>query len=105
MAWHDDSWKDGYDAWKLASPYDDEIEECFHEEREINWEGRAECPRCGETWWASDAEIEHERFLNEELDAHWRREERKARIEEWINRLAFWRRWRKPAPVDDDLPF
>lgn len=23
MPWYDDSWRDTYDAWKLASPYDD----------------------------------------------------------------------------------
>lgn len=27
MGWDDDSWKDGYDAWKLASPYDGGSEE------------------------------------------------------------------------------
>jgi hypothetical protein len=72
MTWNDDSWKDGYDAWKLQPPpeYDhDTQEECYHEEREINWEGRAECHRCGVTWWASDAEIKSERELNAAYDA------------------------------------
>lgn len=30
MAWNDDSWRDGYDAWKLASPDEDwQVDEDF----------------------------------------------------------------------------
>lgn len=45
----DDSWRDTYDEWKLACPYDDEQPEdtCDHEEYEVDWEGRAECHYCG----------------------------------------------------------
>ena len=34
MSWNDDSWRDGYDAWKLASPYDDE-DPCDEDPRAI----------------------------------------------------------------------
>jgi hypothetical protein len=102
----DDSWRDGYDEWKLRSPYDDEPEdECIHEEREISWEGFATCGRCGHTWWASAAELETERLLNEDYDKHCRREERCERVRQLVGRLAFWRRWRKPQPNDDEIPF
>lgn len=78
MGWNDDSWKDGYDAWKLRSPYDDAPEEeCFHEDFEINWEGRATCDRCGHAWWAAREDIKHCRAVSEEYDAFCRREDRK----------------------------
>ena len=107
MAWDDDSWKDGYDEWKLRSPYDDEPEEeCYHEEHDSDWEGRATCSRCGYSWWLSAAEIEAERERSEAYDAHCRRELRRDRIKGWMYRLAFWRRWQnRRAPVDDEIPF
>lgn len=120
MSWTDDRWRDGYDAWKLASPYDEyedddpDAELCDHEEFEIGWDGRAICHRCGEAWWASSAEIE--------ADRHWRQE-----YAEWVarqERREFWRkltypiRWpiywllervwpRKSCAVlsDDEIPF
>lgn len=108
MAWNDDSWKDGYDAWKLASPEDYEPEEeCFHEDYESSWEGRATCDRCGHSWWLSSTEMEWDRQASEAFDAYCRREERREKIAEWVNWLTFWRRWRgrKPAMVDDECPF
>lgn len=107
MAWDDDSWKDGYDAWKLRSPYDDEPEEeCYHEHYEADINGRATCDRCSHTWWLTDEEIERERELVVAYDAMMRREEWR-QWREWISRLAFWRRWRKPKPalIDDEIPF
>lgn len=102
----DDGWRDGYDAWKLASPpeYDDN-DICCHEEREIDWSGYATCHRCGVGWFASTQEIAAERELNERFDAYWRREERRVWIDGVIRKLAFWRKWRRPTPTDDDLPF
>lgn len=97
-----------YDLWKLASPYDDPPEEdCCHEEYEANWEGMATCDRCGVTWWMTHEQFMAERANSEAYDRHCRREERQARIDEWVNWLAFWRRWRrrKPALIDDEIPF
>lgn len=111
----DDSWRDGYDEWKLASPdgyhpYD----ECFHEEVEIDWEGRAHCEHCRENWWASHDEIMHQREQQREYDAWCVRQERK----EFLRRLTYPIRWpifrlleriwpRKSLSVlvDDEIPF
>jgi hypothetical protein len=108
MGWNDDSWKDGYDAWKLRSPYDDEPEEeCYHEHYEADINGRATCDRCSHTWWLTDEEIERERELVASYDQMMRREEWRLWRQEFVDRLAFWRRWRKRkhAIIDDDLPF
>lgn len=99
-----------YDQWKareLDDLYDDGPEnECFHEDSEIAWDGLATCNYCGKCWEASEVELALERQRNERHEAWCRSEERKIRIGEWIERLAFWRRWRKPKPItDDDIPF
>ncbi len=83
-----DRWKDGYDAWKLEPPPEyDGNEVCYHEDRELDWQGYARCPCCGVTWWASDAEIAAERRLSADYDAMMRREERRER---WRERWAAW---------------
>src|SRR5690348_17955174 len=43
----------------LDDLYGDDPEECYHGEREIDWEGRATCHYCGHTWWASARSEEH----------------------------------------------
>lgn len=98
----------GYDDWKLRSP-DDELpeEECYHEEHEITWEGRATCNRCGNTWWATADEIRFQREASEAYDAYCRREERRERwrqVREWF-RSFLPRRKPKPALIDDEIPF
>ena len=103
--WHDDSWKDSYDSWKLASPDDEYEEECLHEDYEADINGRASCCRCSHSWWMTDDEIEHEREIHAAYDRMMSREERRERIRQLIRPLAFWRRWRKPAPIDDEIPF
>lgn len=103
MAWHDDSWKDSYDSWKLAEP--DYEDECLHEYYEANTEGRATCNHCGETWWLTDEEIKHEREMHAVYDQMMRREERRERIQQILNKVRRLWRWRKPAPIDDDIPF
>jgi hypothetical protein len=97
-----------YDQWKTDSGYDEGPEdECYHEEREINWEGRAECQRCGYSWWATAAEIRADEAVAASYDAYVRREMRRERLEHWFGWLAFWRRWRKPraAEINDEIPF
>lgn len=103
MPWYDDSWKDTYDAWKLASPYDDYDEDprddCGHEEFDVDWNGRAHCTRCGDHWDATESEIAAER---------------RAEIA-WLREHSWWMRsWRwvkdrlTPKPklvIDDDIPF
>ncbi len=59
----DDGWKDNYDQWKLASPYDDEPEDdpCDHDDYEADiLSGRAMCNRCGHAWWQTTEELETE---------------------------------------------
>lgn len=113
MSWNDDSWRDGYDEWKLRSPYD-EREECYHEHYEIDIEGRAHCEHCSETWWATSEEIAHQREEQAVYDAWCRKQER---CEFW-RKLTLPIRWpifrllervwpRKSLSVltDDEIPF
>jgi hypothetical protein len=118
VAWNDESWKDGYDAWKLASPDDERDrydpqepqDECEHEEYEIDIvTGRAECQYCSHAWWASRAEIDAEQ---DRQAAYW---EWTQRQEHWwysrIDRVKDWWRslWRRhsitQATIDDEIPF
>lgn len=102
-----------YDQWKCTDPREyepePEEEECWHEEREIDWEGYATCNRCGKGWFASADEIAMEREHSKAYDAFIRREERLDRY--WRPMWRFFYRalafvWRpKPKPVDDDIPF
>jgi hypothetical protein len=107
VSWQDDSWRDSYDEWKLRSPYDNEPEdECFHDDYEIDWQGLATCEQCGHMWTAAESQIIAQRLANEAYDEHCCREERRERFERWFGWLAFRRRWkRKPAPIDEELPF
>jgi hypothetical protein len=92
----------GYDAWKTRSPYDDydEPEECRHDEHDINWEGRAECAHCHETWWPSPEEVKAHDRLVRRAERGWRR------YNSWYMRA--WRWWkdrRQRTVPDDDIPF
>mgnify|MGYP001574109374 CR=1 FL=1 len=105
MGWDDDSWKDGYDTWKLRSPDDEYPEACWHEEYEADINARATCCSCGHTWYLTSDEVERERALVKSYDEMMRREEWRLWIESLVRPLAFWRRWRKPATIDDEIPF
>lgn len=97
-----------YDQWKCDPGYDDPPEEeCFHEEYEADWEGRATCDRCGHSWSLTLEQIAAGRAHSAAYDAYCRAEERREWVRGWVNRLAFWRRWRKPRPalIDDEIPF
>jgi hypothetical protein len=111
MAWNDDSWKDGYDAWKLRDPYDDydpEEEYCGHEDYEVDiLDGLCRCS-CGCTWPASgheiDRQIEHEAAYQDTIDREHRRQWWRGL---WASVRSFFRWRRKPRqPIpDDDIPF
>lgn len=110
MAWNDDSWKDGYDAWKLASPDDEYDDPCDHEDYEIDTlEGRAHCDRCGESWYASeddvlrviDTESAYARYVEELERRQWWQVL-------WDRIKAPFQKLRRPRPMpvlDDDIPF
>jgi hypothetical protein len=97
-----------YDAWKLRSPYDDEPEEeCFHEEYEADFNGRATCCHCSHVWYLSDEEILAERRHQAAYDDMCRREERRERwrqVRAWF-RSFLPRRRRQPPILDDEIPF
>lgn len=96
--------------------YDDEPREddCDHDEYEIDWEGRAQCYRCGHSWWASSKQIaaqeEHERQYQE-----WVEQQRRPwyRFKEWIRSDAADVWWclrrlftpQKRRALDDEIPF
>ncbi len=107
MSWDDDSWRDGYDAWKLASPYDDE-DPCDHEDYEADvLNGRASCNICSHAWWLTNEELkaEHRRIA---AYGEWVAEQYRRERWEWIFRLwdRFKPRWpSRKAQVSDDLPF
>jgi cytochrome P450 len=108
MGWNDDSWKDGYDAWKLASPDDDlPEEECFHEDYEADINARAICCNCGHVWWMTADEIAAERAHVAAYDEAMRREERRERWRElrrWFRSFLPKRR-RQRFNLDDEIPF
>jgi hypothetical protein len=112
MGWNDDSWRDGYDAWKLQGPDDDydEPEECSHEHRDVDTlEGTAYCGSCGRTWTLTTAELDRELRLQTELMEMMYLEDRRQWWRDLRDKVlsVVWYRWRrKPAPVlDDDIPF
>lgn len=94
----------GYDAWKTRED-DDYEDECWHEDYEADINGRATCCRCSHAWWMTDDEIRYERERHVAYDRMMRRAERREWIDGWVRKLAFWRRWRKPEPIDDEIPF
>jgi hypothetical protein len=109
MRWNDDSWRDGYDDWKLASPYDEyeEDEDRYdHTDADLDiLDYRYRCS-CGHSWSATavqvEAEIERQREYSE-----W--EERENRRQWWRDlwdktKAPFRLRRRQPI-LDDEIPF
>ena len=94
----DDRWKDSY-------VYDEQDDPCEHESYEVNSEGRATCDRCGACWWQTFEQMEAQRAADKMYDEYCRKEEARKRREVLMDRVLFWRRWRKPKAVDDNIPF
>lgn len=92
--------------------YDDDYPEdeplsCAHEEYDVTdpVNRRCQCLYCGYSWYQTMEEIEREEEADRLYEEHCQREERRERIARFIDKLAFWRRWRKPALFDDEIPF
>ena len=68
-------------------------EECYHENYEIDLEGRFRCNSCLEVHWATEDEIAAFRYADLDYDEECRREERRERWRERWRRLTFRIRW------------
>jgi hypothetical protein len=112
MPWHDDSWRDSYDAWKLRSPYDDEDYQdgCDHPDPEIDiLDGMYRC-HCGHSWCATEQDIKAEIDRMVAAEEEWRRQMRWKWWHDLCDRVRslFPGRPRVPATMfktDDDIPF
>ena len=115
MPWDDDSWRDGYDEWKLRSPYDDYEDPCDHEDYDIDiLTGEWWCPNCNERRTATEAEIV---MMYRHMAEYAEYEERENRRQWWRDLFwpIFWVRHkisagcfrfkRGPAATDDEIPF
>jgi hypothetical protein len=124
----DDSWRDGYDSWKLRSPedeyggyydaYDRECD-CDHEDYDIDvCTGRASCNLCSHHWYLDSCEIDAELDRQARYHEGMEREERRHRRRQFWRRLTYPFRWpifrmlqriwpRKSLSVltDDEIPF
>lgn len=111
MAWNDDSWRDGYDAWKTREP---DYGPCRHRECKpcLIYLGTAQCGDCGEYVELSADEIAYEREQWPAYDKAWRRHEWSQWWWEfrWNVRWRLRRVWQWPPKfrspkIDDDIPF
>jgi hypothetical protein len=90
-------------------------EECYHEDHEIDLEGRFSCNSCFEAHWATEAEIGAYRYDNPDYDKMCRRHERRERRRELWRRFVrkplaallrpFWPRVAREVHDDDEIPF
>ena len=118
MGWDDDSWRDGYDAWKLRSSddyYEDEPDECDHQEYEVDIVvGRAHCCTCPHSWWQTNEEIAAEVARIREYD-EWQRREHAREAWRQLTAPIRWLWYRMLMPFsprsalkslhDDEIPF
>jgi hypothetical protein len=93
----------GYDD----EDYYDAADGCDHEDADQDiLTGRAHCHRCGHAWWMTSGEINAALRHHAEYEEWAWRESRRQWWRDQFDRIAFWRRWRKPVKFDDDnLPF
>ena len=91
--------------------YDDEPA-CDCIDYEVDWEGRATCGQCGNTWWPTAEELKRDRERRIAAERALRWMEFRDRWFGWLDPLR-WRcarLWRRNKPmrasiVDDDIPF
>lgn len=57
-------------------------EDCDHEDYTITWEGRCECGRCSQSWWATSAQMEAQARLEVEY-AEWEASQHEGRTVWW----------------------
>lgn len=100
------------DQYGYVDDDDYEDEPCDHEDYDTDLlDGRCRCWRCGESWYATAAELDRElRFQSEYAEAMERENRRQWWEDLYYNVTAFlrpWRRWRarRRQDVDDDIPF
>jgi len=67
--------------------------------------GRVQCRICGEVFSLTDEQMKREERRQREYDRYMRRQLWRDRWRAFTDAVCFWRRWRKPADVDDDCPF
>ena len=99
---------DQYDIYE--DEWDDREDDypCDHEDHDVDLlEGRARCYRCGESWFLSEADYTHYADMQAHWDAWCAEQERPwTRFKAWLSGWRYWRPWpRKPADLDDELPF
>jgi hypothetical protein len=104
-----------YDLWKTTpDDFYDPVDEdpCDHGEYDVDWEGRATCARCRESWWLTPeqhaAYIDAETQWHEEFDRRMRLESAWwYRAWRWLKSLMPRLRYRiKPGQQpDDEIPF
>lgn len=93
-----------YGGWE-----EDHEEDCDHDDYDSDiLSGRAQCYRCGYSWWQTTEEIEAE-FDRIRRYAEWEEEQRRPwnRFREWLwnLRMSWRRRLVSPKATDDDIPF
>lgn len=88
--------------------YEDEDDPCDHDDYETDLlDGRCRCDRCGESWYATAAEIDAQlRFETEYHEAMERENRRQWWRDRWdsVKSLFHWRK-RPQFVSDDDIPF
>ena len=102
----DDRWRDSYDAWKLASPYDDDPyyeEDCDHGDFDVDHLGEAHCNRCSERWMLTNEQLERYDRLQADLQRKWERNGRRERSP--FRRAWRWLRSLFESRQTDDIPF
>lgn len=104
-----------YDDWKCTPPefYDDVDETpCDHEEYDVDWEGRASCNYCNHSWWLTHDELiaydEAMARWHADYDRQMRRENSRFwRTIDWLKGVPsrIRQQFRRPQPIDDEIPF
>lgn len=103
-----------YDQWKCTDPreYEPEPEPCDHDDYDIDTiEGRCHCSHCGDSWHASEADIQaaidseilYAQYV-ERLESPWYRFQEWC-SGHWYNFKLLFRPEHRASVSDDDIPF